>query len=271
MAHTTSTGATAGTLSTALGGTGTGNIFTGLFGGGSQASGGGGGGAAAAGLEDEDGFDLELFSAILGGLDLLNRLGAVPGQESIDRDLFESRSRNFQGAIRTLQQQITSIRESPALAQLRQRGLDFLDPRTTNIERQARTGQLGRARARASERATAGAAARGVSTSGAAERAQEGIEQSFNQALLNLASEQEQRGEQLLGTAFQAEQRALAPLLQQLAALQPQAPVFQRQARGPLETGAGIGATAGGLIGAFTPVGPLGGAAIGGALGGLFG
>ncbi len=70
-------------------------------------------------------------------------------------------------------------------------------------------------------------------------------EDAFSAMLAQLQSAREARGEQLAGQAFQLEQSAVAPLLQQIAQLQAQTPVQRQRAQGPISSL--LGPVAGGV------------------------
>ncbi len=202
------------------------------------------------------------------GFLLANLLGqGIQGsaQGNLDAQAFQQFTENQKIAQGTLMDRINEILNSPFLQDLRTRGADLLNLQTTNPQRAANLQQANVLQEQAVESLNADLARRGLGGGSGEEGASRGaIGRAFADIVLQQNAADVQRGENLTSQAFQFEQNALAPLLQQLAAMQAQQPAFRGAAGlsqfGAL-AGAGIGAAFGGA----------GGAAIGGSLGGSIG
>lgn len=197
--------------------------------------------------------------------DLLGQGIQGSAQGALDQQAFKQFMEGQKLAQGTLQQRIDDILNNPFLEQLRQRGADLLNLRTTNPQRAASLQKANVLQDQAVESLNADLARRGLSGGSGEEAASRGaIARAFADIVLQQNAQDTARGEALQSQAFQFEQNALAPLLQQLAAMQAQQPAF-RQSAGPNPLGTLLGAGIGGAFG-----GP-GGAAIGGSLGGSIG
>ena len=175
------------------------------------------------------------ISAITEAVGFVDSASAHGAQQELDEDMFEQlRRQNFQG-MATLEGLKDQIGGQYDLAL--ENNQVALDPRRNTAQRTATLQQLQRGRTKGRDKLLQSQAARGVTNSGAAQRAEATLETGFQDSIAKFDATEQQAALDRQMRILQSKFGSLAPIVAQIAQMQARAPQQRERAGGFITQG----------------------------------